>query len=113
MGNRSQPLASLLRVAALAVLAALLLVRLGPFCEAAAQAVPTAPAMAGCDGKGTNTPEKKAPLSACAMPCTAVPGAALARVEPITIRPVAPWPARARGLVGAPIPPATPPPRFV
>lgn len=102
-----------LRTAVLVVLAVLLLVRLGPFCEAAAQAAPIASAMAGCEGKGTGAPEDKAPLPACATPCTAVPGEALARVEPITVLPVAPWPGPSVGLAGAPIPPATPPPRTV
>ena len=108
--NRLRPLASLLRVVALGVIAALLLVRLGPICEAAARAAPIAPTMSGCEGKGSGTPENKASLSACATPCTAVPGEALARVEPITIPAVAPWPAPLAGLTGAPIPPATPPP---
>ncbi|MCB8829926.1 hypothetical protein LJD47_33420, partial [Escherichia coli] len=49
VGTRSQPSASLLRVALLGVLAALLLLRLGPWCEAAASAAPVAPVMAGCD----------------------------------------------------------------
>jgi hypothetical protein len=103
----------MIRVAALAMLAVLLLGRLGPFCEAAAQAAPITQGMAGCDGEGTKTPQKKASLSACATPCTAVPGEALAPIEPITILPVAPWPEPLIGLAGAPIPPATPPPRTV
>lgn len=93
------------------VLAALLLMRLGPFCEAAAQAAPIPMAMAGCEGKGTDVPGEKAPPPACATPCTAVPGEALARIEPVAIRPIAPWPAPLAGLTGTPIPPATPPPR--
>ena len=95
----------------LAALAALLLLRLGPFCEAAAQAAPIASAMAGCEGKGT--PAKKASPPACAAPCTAVPGETLARVEPLSMPAIAPRPSPASSLVGLPIPPATPPPQAV
>lgn len=111
MKRGSRPLAGLLRGAVLAVLAALLLLRLGPFCEAAAQAAPIAPAMAGCEGKGTL--DKKASPPACATPCTAVPGQALGRVEPMPVPAIAPRPSPASSLVGLPIPPATPPPRAV
>jgi hypothetical protein len=107
----SRPLASLFRVALLGVFAALLLVRLGPFCEAAAQAAPIATAMTGCEGKGV--PAKKAPASACATPCAAVQGETIARVEPLRFPTIAPMPATAPGLAGQPVPPATPPPRSV
>jgi len=50
-----RPLATLLRTIVLAVFAVLLLTRLGPFCEAAAQATPIASVMAGCDEKGSPT----------------------------------------------------------
>jgi hypothetical protein len=113
MTKGAPALARALRATVLVVLAALLLVRLGPFCETAAQAAPIASAMVGCDGDGTPAPVKKAPLSSCATPCTAVPGEALVRVEPIANHPVAPWPALLTGLAGSPIPPATPPPRTV
>jgi len=103
----------MIRMAALAMLAVLLLGRLGPFCEAAAQAAPIAPAMAGCDGEDGKSPEKKRSLSVCSTPCTAVPGDALARVEPVAIPPIAPWPASSSGLAGSPLPPAIPPPRTV
>ena len=107
-------LASLLplfRTAALVAVAALLLLRLGPFCEATAQAAPLAPAMTGCDGKGSDTPAKKVSVSACTTPCTAVRGEPLARVEPAPALPIAPWPSASSSLVGLPVPPATPPPR--
>ena len=107
----SRPLASLLPIAVLGVLVALLLVRLGPFCEAAAHAAPIATVMPGCEGKGT--PEKKAPVSACATPCTAVPGETLASVEPVRLPAIAPIPVPASGMVGFPVPPATPPPQMV
>lgn len=113
MVNRARPIGGMIRMAALAMLAVLLLGRLGPFCEAAAQAAPVASAMAGCDGEAGKAPEKKPSLSACATPCTAVPGNALARVEPVAIPPIAPWPAPLSGLAGAPVPPAIPPPRSV
>ena len=113
MTKGSPALARPLRTAVLVVLAALLLIRLGPFCEAAAQAAPIAPAMTGCNGQDGETPDERASLSACATPCTAVPGEALARVEPHALAPVAPWPAPLTGLAGVPIPPATPPPRTV
>ena len=107
----SRPLASLLRFAVLGVLAALLLVRLGPFCEAAAHAAPIATVMTGCEGKGT--PEKKAPVSACATPCAAVQGETLVRVEPVRLPSIAPTPVPVSGMAGFPVPPATPPPQTV
>lgn len=108
-----RPLSSLLRMAALAMLAALLLVRLGPFCEAAAQAAPVSTVMAGCDGKGTGTPEKKTSASACATPCAAVRGDTLARGEPMRLASIALIPAPAPGMVGLPVAPAMRPPRLV
>lgn len=107
----SRPLASLLRIALFGALAALLLVRLGPFCEAAAQAAPIGMVMGGCEGKGM--PEKKAPASACATPCAAVQGDTIARVEPLRFPATAPMPASISSLAGQAVPPATPPPRNV
>lgn len=111
MTKGSASLLPLFRTAALVALAALLLLRLGPFCEAAAQAAPLAPAMAGCDEKGSDTPAKKASVSACMTPCTAVRGEALARAEPAPAFSIAPWSSPVSSLVGLPVPPATPPPR--
>lgn len=111
MTKRPTSLLSLFRTAALVALAALLLLRLGPFCEAAAQAAPLAPAMAGCDERESDTPAKKASTSACTTPCTAVRGEALAKVGPAPVFSIAPWPSPLSSLVGLPVPPATPPPR--
>lgn len=113
MVKRARPIGGIIRMAALAMLAVLLLGRLGPFCEAAAQATPIASAMAGCDGEAGKAAEKKPSLSACATPCTAVPGDALARVEPVVIPPIAPWSTPLIGLAGTPVSPATPPPQTV
>lgn len=103
----------MVRIAVLAMLAVLLMGRLGPFCETTAQAAPVTMAMAGCEPKSPEAPDRKAPSPACATPCTAVPGEVLARVEPITIHPIAPWSAPLARLTGTPILPATPPPRTV
>lgn len=110
--NGFRPFAGLLRTVALAVFAVLLLTRLGPFCEATAQAAPIA-SMSGCEDKGMPAPEKKGASAACATPCMAVPGEALARAEPLAITAVAPWPSRPSSIEGWPVPPATPPPRSV
>ena len=90
MTKGSPALARPLRTAVLIVLAALLLVRLGPFCETSAQAAPITAAMIGCEGEKTKPPEQKGSVSACATPCTAIPGDALARVEPRAVAPVVP-----------------------
>lgn len=56
-------LAGLLRMTALVMLGFLLVARLGPLCEAAAEAAPVGATMANCDGKGTGTPEKKGSIT--------------------------------------------------
>ncbi|HEX8414310.1 MAG TPA: hypothetical protein VF637_10560 [Sphingomicrobium sp.] len=111
--NGFRPIASLLRMVALAVFAVLLLTRLGPFCEATAQAASIASSMSGCEGKGMPASEKKGAQAACATPCMAVPGEVLARVEPLPITAVPPWPAHSASIEGWPVPPTTPPPRSV
>lgn len=110
----SRLLSQLLRIAGLTVLAGLLLMRLGPFCEVAAQAASIASTMAGCeDGKGSSTPKKMIPQAACATPCVAVPGEALAPVDFRPMLPIAPWPSRASSMDGWSVPLPTPPPRTV
>jgi len=110
----SRLLSQLLRIAGLTALAGLLLMRLGPFCEVAAQATPIASAMAGCgEGRGSPTSNKTIPRAACATPCAAVPGEALAPVDLDPMLPIAPWPSRALSLDGWSVPLPTPPPRTV
>lgn len=111
--NRSRPFASLLRTVTLAVFAMLMLTRLGPFCEATAQAAPIAATMTGCEGKEIPASDKKGTQVACATPCMAVPGEALERGEPLPMTAVAPWPSHPSSIEGWPVPPATPPPRSV
>ena len=69
----------MLRLAALAVLAVMLVMRLGPICEAVANASPVASEMAGCEGKPK--PGKGPQQAACSTPCTAVQASALAPVD--------------------------------
>lgn len=76
MAIRVPRLADLMRGAVLVLLAALLLARLGPFCEASAQAARIVTARSGCDGKETPATEKKGGSTACASPCMAVPSPA-------------------------------------
>ena len=110
----SRLLSQLLRIAGLTVLAGLLLMRLGPFCEAAAQATPIASAMTDCgDVKGSPTPKKMIPQAACATPCVAVPGHALAPVDLGPMLPIAHWASRASSMDGWSVPLPTPPPRTV
>jgi len=112
MHSASRLLAQLLRIVGLTVLASLLLMRLGPFCEAVAQATPIASAMAGCgDGTGSPTPKKMTLQTACGTPCVAVPGDALAPVDLGPVLPIAHWPSRASSIVGWSVPLPTPPPR--
>lgn len=111
--NGFRPLAGLLRTVALAVFAVLLLTRLGPFCEATAQAAPIASAMSGCEGKEMPASDKKGTQAACAMPCMAVPGETLERGEPLPMTAVVPSPSHPSSIEGWPVPPATPPPRAV
>lgn len=118
VGYRTRPFDNLLRGAMLAILALMLLVRLGPACEATAAAwgaggaaAPVISAMAGCEGMPVPSPDKKRASSACATPCISLPGQATASVEPAAHADPAPWPARHQGLTGPPLAPATPPPQ--
>lgn len=106
-----RPLARLLRVTLIGVLATLLLMRLGLFCEATAHAATIAPVMAGCEGTGK--PDKQGPSPACATPCTAVSGEMLARIDQVRLIAVAFAAAPVSVLNGLPMRPATPPPRAV
>lgn len=76
----------LLRAFALTLLGAMLLVRMGPMCEAMAQAAPVGDvhaAMADCD-RAPSVPVKKAPPISCAGTCVATPvDAQLASSAPI------------------------------
>jgi len=111
--NGFRSFAGLLRTVALAVFAVLLLTRLGPFCEATAQAAPIASAMSGCEGKEMPASDKKGTQAACATPCMALPGEALEPGEPLSMTAIVPWPAHPSSIEGWPVPPATPPPRAV
>ncbi len=111
MNRRLPRLAGRLRLAVLVMLAVLLVMRLGPICEAAANAAPAASEMAGCEGK--QKPNKVPQQSACSTPCMAVRGDAPAQVAAAPPMPMAFSPLPVAGLVGMPVPPATPPPRIV
>ena len=113
VANATRPFASLLRRVALILLAVLLLARLGPFCEVSAQAAPIASPMAGCEGKGSSAPQKKFVDAACATPCVAVPGEAIARVGLRPMPAASPWPASYVKMDDLPVAPAIPPPRTV
>lgn len=79
MERRLPRLAGMLRLAALAMLAVVLVMRLGPVCEAVANASPVASEMAGCEGKPK---PRKAPQQApCSTPCMAVQASAMAPVD--------------------------------
>lgn len=105
----------LVRAALFAVLALMILVQVGPLCEAmAVAAVPSASAMAGCEGMPAHTPDNKMPAAACAMPCAAaIDGQLVAHAAPMPLTAIAPWPIRQTGLPGLARAPATPPPRTV
>jgi hypothetical protein len=111
MERRLPRLAGMLRLAALAVLAVVLVMRLGPICEAVANASPVASEMTGCEGKPK--PGKAPQQAACSTPCTAVQTGALAPVDAAPPVRMAFRPLPVVGLAGMPIPPATPPPRTV
>lgn len=89
--------------------AVMLLVRLGPICEASAQAGPIASAMAECEDKGPPAPGTKAQQPACATPCIAIPGEAVARVAVVSLPSIAPMPSRASKMAGRLASPETPP----
>lgn len=109
------PLPQLVRAALFVALALMLLVRVGPLCESVAvAAVPSASAMASCEGMPANTSNKNMPAAACSMPCAAaIDGQTVAHAAPMPFSAIAPWPIRQTGLVGLACAPATPPPRTV
>ena len=111
MERRLPRLADALRPAALVVLAVMLVMRLGPVCEAVANASPVAAEMAGCEGKPK--PAKALQQAACSTPCTAVQASALALIDAAPPIRMALRPLPVASLSGMPIPPATPPPRTV
>lgn len=110
MSLRARPFSSIVRAAAYVILAVMMLVRLGPLCETMAMAAtPVVSATMDC----ANAPAKKLSLSACAMPCAAVPGETIAYVEPIPFAALSPWTVPHTGLFGLTSVPATPPPQIV
>ena len=111
MERRLPRLAGTLRLVALAMLAMMLVMRLGPICEAIANAAPVASEMAGCEG--TQKPAKAPQHAACSTPCTAVQPTVLAPVDAAPSVRMALRPRHVEGLIGMPVPPATPPPRTV
>lgn len=115
MTARGSSLSRFVRAAVFAVLAVMLVMRVGPICEAVAvAAVPGASAMAACEGDGHRAPTKKAAEAICSTPCAvAVDGAPIARVAALPFTAIAPWPVDHAGLAGLPDPPATPPPQTV
>jgi hypothetical protein len=114
MSVRIRLLFQLVRSAALVILAVMLLVRLGPLCETMAMAAtPVASATMDCASTPIDAPAKKLPLSACAMPCAAVPWETIAHVEPIAFTPLSRWTVAHTGLFGLTSAPATPPPQVV
>lgn len=109
-----RPASLIVRGLVLAVLAVMLLVRLGPLCEAAAMAAPpVASQMMDCAGKPTRASAKQLPPAACATPCAAMPGVAAIGGEPLPFSALLPTPAKPAGLIGLARAPATPPPRSV
>lgn len=109
-----RPTSRIVRSLVLAVLAVMLLVRLGPLCETAAMAAtPVASQMMDCAGKPTRAPAKQVPPAACATPCAAMPGVAAVGGEPLPFVMLRPTPAKPAGLFGLARAPATPPPRSV
>lgn len=114
MSLRARPFFLFVRATAFVILAVMLLVRLGPLCETMAMAgTPVASVTMDCASTPIDAPAKKMPLSACAMPCAAVPGETVAHIEPITFAPLSPWTVAHTGLFGLTSAPATPPPQLV
>jgi hypothetical protein len=105
----------LLRLIALTLAAAVLMLRAGPMCGGMAQAAPVpAMAMADCVDQAPAAPAKKAPPAACTMSCAvcaALDAAPLATPTLFAEAPPAAWPAR--DLSGLSPAPATPPPQRV
>lgn len=113
MPLRFRSLPQIVRSAAFLLLAAMLLVRLGPLCETKAMAA--APAMSSamdCASPSGEAPAKKAPPPACATPCAAVPGESACEAEPLPFAKLAPWAVTQTGLLGLSRAPATPPPQI-
>ncbi len=109
-----RPASQIVRGLVLAVLAVMLLVRLGPLCETSAMAAaPVASQMTDCASKPTRAPAKQVPPAACATPCVAMPGVAAVGGEPLPFAALLPSPAKPAGLIGMARAPATPPPRSV
>jgi hypothetical protein len=111
MGRLISSLAKPLRFAVLAALAVMLVMRLGPACEAVANAAPIASDMSGCEGK--SKPAKIPQQVACSTPCMAIPGEAHAYVEAGSPIRAAHRPTPIAAMAGMLVPPATPPPRTV
>jgi hypothetical protein len=112
MSVRARLLFQLVRSAAFVILALILLVRLGPLCETMAMAAtPVTSATMDCASTPIDARAKKIPLSACAMPCAAVPGETIIHVEPIAFAPLSPWTVAHTGVFGPTSAPATPPPQ--
>lgn len=93
------------------MLAVMLVLRLGPICEAVANAAPVASEMAGCEG--SHKPTKAPQQAACSTPCVAIESEALAQAGAAAPIRMAIKPLPVTGLMGMPVPPATPPPRAV
>ena len=114
MSLRARPIFDGFRAAAFVMLAMMLLVRLGPWCETIAMAAtPAASTTMDCASTPINGPAKKTALSACATPCAAVPGEMVAHVKPIAFAPLSQWAVAHTGLFGLTSAPATPPPQTV
>lgn len=101
-----------LRTFALVLLAALLLVRVGPFCEASAIAASTTPvAMAGCADMPVAPTDKGTPAECTMTSCAALANTSAGLIAPVvyaaSLLPLPSFAAR-DGLKPAP---ATPPPR--
>ncbi len=114
MGQSLPSFAKLLRGTVTAILAVLLLARVGPFCDAAHAALAVSPiAMANCEGGSTEAPQKKSSRPGCSTLCVALPGEALARLKPVSLPSIMPWSSVTPGLADLPLAPGTPPPRIV
>ncbi|MBB5712613.1 hypothetical protein [Sphingomonas xinjiangensis] len=103
----------ILRAFALLVLGAMLLVRMGPLCETAAQAAAPAAAhaaMADCE-EAPRSPAKKVPGVACAGPCIAAEPQDVAPVGDVMVVSVQPAVQLHSPLEGRSAGPAPPPPR--
>lgn len=111
MGRLISPLAKPLRFAMLAALALMLVMRLGPACEAVANAAPIASDMSGCEGK--SKPGKISQQAACSTPCMVVAVEPLIHADAASPIGAAYRPMPMAAMTGMLVPPATPPPRTV